>query len=64
MNQLKAAPIIMTAVKVKLMPMDVSIFLVTPKKMQRPRYREKTKLLMRAEAMNIVRTFSNICSSG
>jgi hypothetical protein len=26
-----------TAVKVKLIPMDVSIFFVTPKKMQRPR---------------------------
>ena len=44
--QLSAALIIITKVKVILIPTAVSIFLETPKKMQRPRKRVKTKLLI------------------
>jgi hypothetical protein len=48
-TQLKAALTTITAVKVILMPTAVSIFLDTPKKMQRPRNMVKTKLLIKAD---------------
>ena len=47
MTQLMAALIIITETKVMLMPTAVSIFLETPKKMQRPRNLVKTKLFIR-----------------
>jgi hypothetical protein len=59
MTQLIAALIIMTAVKVMLIPTAVSIFFDTPKNMQRPRNLVKTKLFIRDADMMISRSFVN-----
>jgi hypothetical protein len=57
--QLNAALIIITEVKVMLIPSAVSIFLETPKNIHRPRNLVKTKLLIKDAAMIISRSFPN-----
>jgi len=59
MTQLNEALIIITAVKVMLMPTAVSIFFETPKKMQSPRNLVKTKLFMRDAAIKSSKSFVN-----
>jgi hypothetical protein len=57
MSQLSAALIIITAVKVILIPTAVSIFFETPKNIQRPRNLVKTKLFIRDAAITSSKSF-------
>jgi hypothetical protein len=59
MIQLRAELIIMTDVKVMLMPTAVSILRDTPKNMQRPRNRVKTKLLISEAETISSKSFEN-----
>jgi hypothetical protein len=58
-TQLRPAAMVITDVKVMLIPTDVSIFLDTPKKIQRPRNLVKTKLFITEAAIKSSKSFPN-----